>query len=150
MAANLAPIPSGIFDEFNQLQRDLERWFAPLTLPTSIRAVRGAFPAVNIGSTPEAFEVYCFVPGCDPKALEVTVERGVLTIAGERNTEVPEEDEDGVSVYQAERFSGRFRRVLSLSEDCDPARVEARCRDGVLRITARKRENAKPRQISIK
>lgn len=148
MAASLAPIPTGIFDEFNQLQREMERWFSPRSLASDIRAGRGAFPAINIGSTPETFEVYVFAPGVDPKALELTVESGVLTIAGERNTETPEE-ENGASVYQYERFAGRFRRVVSLPEECDPKRVEARCRDGVVRVTAQKREDTKPRRITV-
>ena len=44
----------------------------------------GGFPALNIGSTPKGLEMYVFVPGLDPASIDVQLERGVLTIAGER------------------------------------------------------------------
>jgi HSP20 family protein len=53
------------------------------------------------------------------------------------------------SVYANERFSGPFRRVVSLPEDADPSRVEASYRDGVLRISVAKRESSLPRRIEV-
>jgi HSP20 family protein len=99
--------------------------------------------------TPEAVEIYAFAPGIDVSKLEVSVDRGVLTIAGERAGDVPEES-DKVSVYSDERFSGSFRRAVSLPEDADSSRIGATYRDGILRITVPKRENAKPRRIEVK
>jgi HSP20 family protein len=52
-------------------------------------------------------------------------------------------------VYAKERFVGSFKRVLSLPEDADPAKVEASFRDGLLHITVGKRESSKPRQIAV-
>jgi HSP20 family protein len=52
-------------------------------------------------------------------------------------------------VYAQERFSGTFRRVVSLPEDADPAKVEANYRDGILRVTVAKRESSKPRRIEV-
>jgi len=62
---------------------------------------------------------------------------------------VPETGERS-SVYANERFAGRFKRVVSLPEDIDPSKVEATCRDGVLRITVARRESAQPRRIEVK
>ena len=117
--------------------------------PSSIRAAsRGAFPAINMGSTPEAVEIYAFAPGIDPRKLDVSTDRNLLTIAGERESSLPEES-DAVSIYAAERFTGPFRRVISLPEDADASRIAATYRDGVLRIVVPRREAAKPRRIEV-
>lgn len=87
-------------------------------------------------------------PGLDPASLQVTTDRGLLVIAGERKSDLPE-SRDGVAVYAQERFTGSFRRVVSLPEDADPARVDATYRDGVLRISIAKRESSRPRRIEV-
>jgi HSP20 family protein len=118
-------------------------------MPSSIRAVtRSAFPAINSGSTPKSIEVYVFAPGIDPAKLEVSVDRGVLTIAGERTSDLPEESDD-VTIYVAERFAGSFRRTLSLPEEADPSSVEARYRNGVLHISIQRPESMQPKRIEI-
>ncbi|MGH9894368.1 MAG: Hsp20/alpha crystallin family protein, partial [bacterium] len=101
-----------------------------------------------IGNRPDAIEVWALAPGIDPSNLEVSVDRGLLTIAGERSADVPAET-DKANVYAKERFAGAFKRVISLPEDADPTRVAAQYRDGVLRITANRREETKPRHIEI-
>ncbi|MCA1851263.1 MAG: Hsp20/alpha crystallin family protein, partial [Beggiatoa sp.] len=132
------------------LQREMEQVFGGVGRPVSIRALgRGAFPAITIGNRPDAIEVWALAPGIDPSKLEISIDRGLLTIAGERSADVPAET-DKVNVYAKERFAGAFKRVISLPpEDADPARVAAQYRDGVLRITANRREEAKPRHIKI-
>lgn len=62
--------------------------------------------------------------GVDPKALQITVDKGVLVIAGERKSELPEGDD--VSTFAQERFNGTFRRVMSLPADVDAGRIEVR------------------------
>jgi HSP20 family protein len=149
MYESLLNFPGGLFAEFDRLQRDMQRAIGTRGLPSSIRAVaQGAFPAINIGGTPSEFEVYAFVPGLDPAKIDVTVDRGVLTLSGERPETLPREN-DGCSVYAAERFAGTFRRAVSLPEDANPDRVQARYRDGVLRITIARRESAQPKRIAI-
>jgi HSP20 family protein len=139
-----------LFGEFDRLQRDMEQMFRGFGMPSSIRsAARGAFPAINTGTTPDSIEVYVFAPGLDPSKLDVSVDRGVLTVAGERQSDLPEES-DRISIYAAERFAGSFRRALSLSEDVDPARVEARYRNGVLHISVRRPESVQPKRIEVK
>jgi HSP20 family protein len=92
-------------------------------------------------------EIYAFAPGLDPSKIELTVDRGVLTLAGERPSAVPEDDK--VSVFTRERVSGTFKRAISLPDDVDPARVNASYRDGVLRISVARRESAQPKRITI-
>ena len=137
------------FGDFDRLRRELDDLFGLAGLPTSIRsAAPGAFPALNIGNTPTSVEVYAFAPGIDPSQVDVTIDRGVMTISGERRSELPENDAK-VNVYGNERFAGRFRRAISLPEDIDPGKVEATYRDGVLRVSIARRESALPRRITV-
>ena len=150
MYASLTRFPGDLFAGFEALQRQVEHALGSHGWPSSIRAAEsGAFPAINMGTTPEAVEIYAFAPGIDLSKLEVSVDRGLLTIAGERASDLPQESEK-VSVYADERFAGSFRRAVSLPEDADASRVEAKYRDGILRIVVPKRENAKPRRIEVK
>ncbi|MEO8120158.1 MAG: Hsp20/alpha crystallin family protein [Rhodoferax sp.] len=72
---------------------------------------------------------------------------GMLVIAGERKTELPQGDD--VSLYAQERFNGTFRRVISLPDDVDAARVEASYRDGLLRVKVGRSEATRPRRIEV-
>ncbi|CAA9431814.1 MAG: Molecular chaperone (small heat shock protein) [uncultured Ramlibacter sp.] len=137
-----------VFGELNRLQSVLDQVFRPLER-SSIRALSGAaFPVINVGTTPESIEILAMAPGLDPNSLQVTADRGLLILAGERKSALPEQ-RDGSSVYAQERFTGSFRRVVSLPEDADPGRIEARYRDGILRVTVAKRESSKPRRIEV-
>ena len=134
---------------FEALTRTMDQLFGLGSAPSSIRAAsRGAFPALNMGSTEQALEIYAFAPGIDASKLEVSVDKGLLIIAGERAGDTPQGGE-GTSVYANERFAGSFRRVVSLPEDVDAARVEASYRDGILRIVVPKQEQSKPRRINV-
>ncbi len=137
-----------VFSELDRLQREMNTLF---DYSPQIRGIgRGGYPALNVGVTPEAVEVYAFVPGLDPTAIEVNLDRGVLTIDGERKSATGNGSRDPKStVHLDERFAGRFRRVVSLPEDADPAAVKAEYRDGVLRVTIGRREAAKPRRITV-
>ena len=148
MYESLLTVP-GWLAELDRMQREAQQALGTLGLPSSIRAVaQGAFPQINIGATAREIVVYAFAPGLDPARIDVTVDRGVLTLSGERPDELPGQDAKR-SVYAAERFSGAFRRAISLSEDADPARVSAQYRDGVLRIGIARRESAQPKRIEI-
>jgi HSP20 family protein len=139
--------PRDLFSELDRLQREIQETF---DLSPSIRGFgRGGFPAINVGGTPQSVEIYAFAPGVDPAGLEVNLDRGVLTIAGERAAELPDAGSDKQAVHINERFGGRFRRVVSLADDLDPNRVSAKYRDGVLHISIQRSESTQPRRISI-
>lgn len=138
--------PSVLFAELDRLQREAQRFSGPTT---SIRGFgRNGFPALNIGGTPDSVEVYAFAPGLDTKTLDVTIERGVLSLSGERLGQLPAEDSQS-SIHINERFNGRFRRAVSLSDDVDPERVTANYNDGVLHISIKRRASTQPRRIEI-
>ena len=106
----------------------------------------GSYPPINIGSTPKQVDVYVFAAGMDPQKLDVSLEQNLLTISGERVSEPPE----GAQIYRHERFSGQFKRVITLPEDIDPDRVSAAYKDGVLHITVQRKEELQPRKIEVK
>ena len=149
MYESLLTAPGGLPAEFERLQRELQQALGLVARPGSIRAVaHGAFPAVNVGSTPGSVEIYAFAPGLKAEDIHVQVERGVLTIEGERKVERPAGDAKQ-PVYASERFAGRFRRTVSLPDDADPERVTARYRDGVLRVSVERRQAMQPRRIAV-
>ena len=136
---------SKLWDEFQTLQRELDSLFYPSSGRADIRAVAaGSFPALNVGTTPDAVYVYVFAPGLDSETLDVSIQRNVLTVSGRR------EANETSGYHLRERVAGAFRRAVSLPDDVDPEQVEASYRDGVLAITVAKREASKPRQIDIK
>lgn len=138
--------PRDIFAEMDRLQREIQQVF---DIEPSIRGLgRGGFPALNIGSTPQSVELYALAPGLDPNSIEVNLERGVLTIAGERTDDLSSKEEKA-TVHINERFAGRFRRVVSLPDDVDPDSVSANYRDGILHVTVKRRESVQPRRISV-
>lgn len=143
--------PSGdLFADISQLQDRLDQVFGGRAQGSSIRAVAraGAFPALNVGTWADALEIYAFAPGIDPKSVKLSVEKGLLSISGERDS--PGQDEaEGVQIYARERFRGPFRRVVELPDDADASRTEATYKNGVLKIVVPKDESTKPRQIQV-
>jgi HSP20 family protein len=139
--------PRDLFAEFDRLQRDLANVFEP---SPAIRGLgRGGYPALNVGSTPESVEVYAFAPGLDPASITVDLDRGVLSLAGERKSALPPKSDEKTTLHLNERFDGRFRRVVNLRDDIDPNAVTATYRDGVLHVSIKRRAAAQPRRIEV-
>ncbi len=141
--------PNSLFGQFERLRRELDDVFGVTGLPSSIRSVApGTVPAVNVGRTPSSVEIYAFAPGLDPSKIEVTLDRGVLRISGERASGIPADDPK-VYVYTRERGTGNFTRAISLPDDVDPAHVNASYRDGVLQVSVARRESSEPKRITV-
>jgi HSP20 family protein len=77
----------------------------------------------------------------------VTVEEGILSIRGERKLEETTEDE---TYHRVERQYGLFERTFSVPNSVDTEKINARFRNGEMTLTLPKREESKPRSISIK
>lgn len=86
------------------------------------------------------------LPGVDPKDVDIRVENNVLTLRGERKLDSEVERE---SYHRVERSYGAFTRSFTLPNVLDTDKIKAEYKDGVLRVTLPKREEAKPKQISI-
>jgi HSP20 family protein len=149
MYESLLNYPGNLFGSFERLRRELDDAFGVSGLPSSIRSVAaGGLPAINVGRTPNSVEVFAFAPGLDGSKIDVTLDRGVLRISGERASSLPKE-RNGVTIYAQERGAGRFTRAVALPDDVDPAHVKASYRDGVLLVSIARREAVQPKRITV-
>jgi HSP20 family protein len=105
------------------------------------------WPSIEIAETEKEWKVCAEVPGMDEKDLEILADDGVLTVRGERRSEVDDKDRQF-----SERYYGRFERRIALPPDVEAERAEARFKNGVLTVTLPKSTNANPRvrRIAIK
>lgn len=90
--------------------------------------------------------VHLDIPGVASDTLDISVERNVLTVSGERWSD----RRDGDQVYLSDRAQGRFNRQVHLGDGLDAEHIEADYTDGVLTLRIPVAETAKPRKISIK
>jgi len=136
-----------LFSDLDRLQRQMAALFGGF--PSSLRSGRfGAFPAINIGATDDSIEIVAFAPGVRQEDLEVSIDKGLLTVSGERQSACPT-DTPEARLYAQERFVGTFRRVIELPQGADPENVQAHYANGCLLIRVGKREASKPRPITI-
>ncbi|GAC1625688.1 MAG: Hsp20/alpha crystallin family protein [Nevskia sp.] len=103
-------------------------------------------PAVDIEEYADRFVLHADVPGVEPSSIEVTLEKGVLTLGGSRAEAVQAE---GVERRRVERTNGRFHRRFSLPDTVDSEAVTAKNSNGVLEIVIPKRAAAQPRRITV-
>ena len=104
-------------------------------------------PSVDIKEDDDQFLIFADVPGVDAKDIDVSMENGILTIKGKRETESKEEKE---GYKRVERSKGSFYRRFSLPDSADPDKIAAKSNNGVLEITIPKHEVVKPRKITVK
>jgi len=104
-------------------------------------------PAVDIKEEPNRFVILADLPGVDPKDIEITMDKGVLTIKGER---VSEKEETREGYRRVERMRGTFYRRFSLPDAADAEQIEAHAKNGVLEIVLPKHAEVQPRKISVK
>ncbi len=104
-------------------------------------------PSVDISENEKAFTLLADIPGVNPDNIDISMEKGVLTIKGERSSENVEE---GENYRRVERQSGQFYRRFTLPDSADADNIEAKSEHGVLRITIPKQEVAVSRRIEVK
>ena len=103
-------------------------------------------PAVDIREEQDRFVLYADIPGVDPQHIDVQMDRGMLTIKGERR----EEGNGGNGRYaRVERVHGGFHRRFALPDSADPDGISASGRDGVLTISIPQRPESTPRRIQV-
>jgi HSP20 family protein len=103
-------------------------------------------PAVDIYEQDGNIVMKAELPGVDPKAVDIRLENNTLTLRGERalDKEVKQDN-----YHRVERSYGAFSRSFTLPTVVDQGSIKAEYKDGVLKLTLPKREEAKPRQIQI-
>jgi len=104
-------------------------------------------PHVDIKEEANRFVIYADIPGVEPKDIEVHMEKGVLSIKGERKVENVEQTDQYTRV---ERARGTFFRRFALPDSADPDGITAEGRHGVLEITIPKKPETTARRIEIR
>lgn len=122
--------------EYNQLNDDDD---------ASVATANWA-PSVDISEDDKAFTLRADIPGVEPKDIEISMEKGVLSIKGERQSENIEEQEN---YRRVERQSGQFYRRFTLPDSADADKIEAKSVHGVLTVTIPKQEVAVSRRIEV-
>jgi len=134
------------FRELSSLRRDIDRLFRE-TLDDRDGRTLGWMPPVDIVEDEHSLVIKAEIPGMKRDDIKVEVEGGVLTISGERSLE---KEESGKTYHFVERSYGQFMRSFTLPTKVDPNKIDAKYADGVLEISLAKREEAKPKTISVK
>ena len=104
-------------------------------------------PAVDIKEEENRFVLHADLPGVEANEIDITMEKGQLTLKGERS-DSSESEQDGYR--RVERRYGSFYRRFSLPDSADADGIEARSTNGVLEIVIPKKEQVKPRRIAVK
>jgi HSP20 family protein len=127
------------------LARDFDQLFQELAGQTA-RQGREFAPPTDIYETEAGVTLQVDLPGHDPKAIEVKVEKSVLTIRSERKAGPAAKD----SARRLERGFGVYTRSFTLPDTVDAQKVEARYENGVLTLSLPRKEESKPRVIEVK
>jgi HSP20 family protein len=108
----------------------------------------GWTPALDLYQNTDNVVAVVELPGMRKEDIDISLHDGMLSISGERKSEVKEKD--GEKAERTERFTGTFRRSITLPTRVDAGKVSATYKDGVLTVTLPKAEEAKPRKIQVK
>ena len=138
------------WDLVGQFSRDANRFFAHRPLPAAAdKAVthNDWVPAIDVKEEETRYLIRADLPGVESEDLDITMDNGVLTLQGKRDTRT-EEDTEGLR--RVERVSGRFYRRFNLPETADSTGISADYRQGVLEISIPKQPEAQPQRIQIK
>lgn len=135
------------FRDVRDLQTRMDRLFGPNAVTVEREGSMTRFsPAVDIYEDAEGVTLSLEVAGIDPKALEVKVEDAVLTVSGERKLD---KAESRSGYHRIERSYGGFTRSFTLPPTLDVEKVKAENKNGVLKIFLPRKDDQKPRKITV-
>ena len=134
----------------NLLQRDLDP-FAGRRLDLADGNGNGSsvadwVPAVDIVEKSDSYVLRADVPGVAPEDIEVHMEKGVLSLSGERHSEKTDESE---GMRRVERVSGKFYRRFTLPETADAEEITAHSANGILEVRIPKQATVQSRRITV-
>lgn len=130
------------FEELEQMKAQMNR----LAQGFTGRNRAGVFPLINVTEDKDNYFVRAELPGLNTDDLDISVTGSSVAISGERK--IPGENKEA-KYHRREREAGKFSRIVSLPNQINGEKVDAKLVDGVLTIVLPKAESAKPRQISV-
>ena len=125
----------------NRLSRDLDGFLAAPTGNTV-----AFIPPVDVREEKDAFVLTADLPGVTPEDIEITAEKGVLTLRGERKSE---RREDAVGYERLERVTGSFVRRFTLPENVQEDAIKAKFAHGVLAVSIPKKPEVAPKKVMV-
>jgi HSP20 family protein len=129
------------------LQNEINDLFRNNRLPSTTGLFdRSVTPAIDFIEGENEFTVTCELPGLEEKDIEVSIASNVLTLKGTKNREM--ENKKG-KYYKKESWAGSFQRTLALPQTVDSEKIGAQLKNGILRIVLPKKEELKPKQITV-
>ena len=140
------------YSMIRQFQNEVNRLFSDNTdtggaLDQSTVSTSQWTPAVDIKEEEERYLITADVPGVKPDEIELTMEKGVLTIKGERKDETETKAE---GYRRVERVYGTFYRRFNLPDSTDSESISATTNHGVLEVSIPKKPTLQPRRIEVK
>ena len=154
----MSPMTLDLFEDMERMRREIDRilggdrvpaWTFPFSRMSFLpgRALR-SYPLMNIGEDDGHIYVDALAPGISTDTLNVSVTGNQLIISGEK-AHLPD-DAKPENIHRSERSAGQFVRTVSLSSAVERDKVQANYRNGVLRITLPKAEEARPKQVQVR
>jgi HSP20 family protein len=138
------------FREFERMRRDMDRfWDSFLEGGLRRKTEEGGelLPSLDVAETKNELVVKAEVPGMDPKNIDISLSDGLLTIKGEKRQEKEEKEAD---YHLVERSYGSFTRSVQLPREVQSDKISTSYKNGILKITLPKSEEAKKKEIKIK
>jgi len=133
-----------VFQELERLRDEMNGLLSSDWRP-QFGSIARTGPLLNLYETPEDYVVVAEIPGADRKKLDVSITAGTLSLKGEYKPRTEEAE-----WVREERAKGEFHRVVSLTGEIDPNKVDATYKDGILTVHVAKAEAARPKQIQVK
>jgi HSP20 family protein len=140
------------FQDMRQLMRrafdDVPAWFDDLAT-VAAPAARGQTLPLDVFESADGLAVEASLPGVAPDDVEVTLEKGKLSIRAEKAAPEGDAADEGRTFFLRERHHGPHARSILIGDGYDPDSVAGSLKDGVLTIRVRKAAQAQPRQVAI-
>jgi HSP20 family protein len=138
------------FRELERMRREMDRlWdsFFEGKPSRKVEEVGEWLPTLDVSETKNDLVVRAEIPGIDPKDIDISLTNDILTIKGERKQEKEEKEEN---YHLIERNYGSFTRTIRLPREVQSERISASYKNGILKVTLPKSEEAKKKEIKIK
>jgi len=133
--------------EFDRIRKEMDRVWDSFLEGRPMRRAGEWLPSIDVSETKSDLVIKAELPGMDSKDIDISLSNGFLTIKGEKNQEKEEKDEN---YHLIERSYGSFTRSVQLPREVQSDKITASFKNGVLRVTLPKSEEAKKKEIKVK
>ena len=132
--------------EFDRIRKEMDRLWDSFLEGRPMRRAGEWLPSIDVSETKSDLVIKAELPGMDSKDIDISLSNGFLTIKGEKNQEKEEKDEN---YHLIERSYGSFTRSVRLPREVQSDKITASFKNGVLRVTLPKSEEAKKKEIKV-